>query len=67
MSHRLLITYRALSDLREIRDYIARQSPDNAASFLEKILAKFDLIESTRICIRPLPKMILFRTHFGSM
>ena len=46
MSHRLLITDRALSDLREIRDYIARQSPDNAAAFLEKILAKFDLIES---------------------
>ena len=46
MSYRLLITDRALLDLRKIRDYIARHSPDNAAGFLEKILQKFDLIES---------------------
>jgi len=34
MRYRLHITERALSDLREIRDYIARDSVDNAARFL---------------------------------
>jgi toxin ParE1/3/4 len=47
MSYRVLITDRALEDLREIRDYIAKRSPDNAADFLGKILGSFDVIESS--------------------
>ena len=45
MTHRVVITDRALSDLREIRDYIARRSPDNAARFLQKLLTSFDKLE----------------------
>jgi toxin ParE1/3/4 len=44
MSYRVLITDRALSDLREIRDYIAKRSPLNAARFLERLLSEFDVI-----------------------
>lgn len=33
MSYRLVITHRALTDLRGIRDYIAKRSPLNAAKF----------------------------------
>ena len=47
MSYRILITSRALNDLREIRDYIAKNSPDNAARFLQRTLEKFDLIEES--------------------
>src|SRR5688572_3074475 len=47
MTHRIVITDRALSDLREIRDYIARRSPENAARFLEKLLASFDKLENS--------------------
>lgn len=47
MSYRLLITDRALSDLAEIRDYIAKRSPANATRFLERLLAKLDVIEAS--------------------
>ena len=47
MSYRLLITERALADLRDIRDYIARRSPANAARFLERLLVEFDVIEQS--------------------
>src|SRR4051794_30138882 len=47
MSFRVVITDRALKDLREIRDYIARKSPDNAADFLRKILDRIDTIEGS--------------------
>ena len=45
MTHRVVITGRALADLRSIRDYIARRSPDNAARFLEKLLVSLDRLE----------------------
>jgi len=45
MKHRLFITERALSDLRDIRDYIARDSPENAAKFLESLLDALDPLE----------------------
>ena len=41
-----MITTRALVDLTEIRDYMAKRSPSNAAKFLEKVLAKIDVLES---------------------
>ena len=44
MSSRVVISQRALDDLEEIRDYIAKHSPRNAAKFLEKLLAEFDVI-----------------------
>jgi plasmid stabilization system protein ParE len=47
MSYRVLITDRALSDLREIRDYIARRSPLNTAGFLQRLLKGFDVIEAS--------------------
>ena len=47
MSFKTIITPRALSDLQEIRDYIARRNPDNAAAFLQKILVAFDRIEAS--------------------
>jgi plasmid stabilization system protein ParE len=47
MSGRVVITDRALSDLREIRDYIAARSPANAAKFLERLLEQFDVIEAS--------------------
>jgi addiction module RelE/StbE family toxin len=46
MSYRVIITARALGDLTEIRDYIAKRSPTNAAKFLEKILDEFDRLET---------------------
>jgi plasmid stabilization system protein ParE len=45
MKYRVLITTRALADLRDIRGYIARRSPENAARFLEKLLHSFDRLE----------------------
>ncbi|MGH7175881.1 MAG: type II toxin-antitoxin system RelE/ParE family toxin [Tepidisphaeraceae bacterium] len=45
MKHRIVITPRALSDLRDIREYIARRSPGNAAKFLQKLLASFDAVQ----------------------
>ena len=45
MSYRIIITDRALSDLREIRDYIAKRSPENAARFLSKLVTRLDQIE----------------------
>ena len=45
MSYRVLITPRALADLREIRDYIARRSPANAAKFLQRLLREIDRLE----------------------
>jgi plasmid stabilization system protein ParE len=45
MEFRLLITDRALDDLRAIRDYIARDSADRAAEFLEKLLDSLDPIQ----------------------
>jgi len=47
MTYRTFITPRALQDLRDIRDYIARRNPDNAAIYLEKILDAFDVIEAS--------------------
>jgi toxin ParE1/3/4 len=47
VSRRVVITDRALSDLRHIRDYIARHSPLNAARFLERVLAELDVIEAS--------------------
>jgi addiction module RelE/StbE family toxin len=47
MNFRVVITDRALSDLREIRDYIARRSPQNASRFLERLLEKLDVLESS--------------------
>jgi plasmid stabilization system protein ParE len=47
MSYRIVITKRALADLTAIRDYIAKQSPDNAAGYLAKVLSHFDLLERT--------------------
>ncbi len=47
MTHRIVITDRALANLREIRDYIARRSPESAARFLEKLLASFDRLEDS--------------------
>ena len=47
MSYRVIITARALADLTEIRDYIAKRSQANAAKFLEKILAEFDSLETS--------------------
>ena len=47
MSYRVVITARALQDLQGIRDYIAKRSPENAARFLEKLLASFDSIEAS--------------------
>ena len=47
MSFRVVITDRALADLRDIRDYIAKHSPTNAAKFLERLLSEFDVIEAT--------------------
>ena len=46
MSYRPVITKRALADLTEIRDYIAKRSPLNAARFLEKIVSEFDVLET---------------------
>ena len=46
MKFRTIITPRALQDLRDIRDYIARRNPGNAAKLLEKLLAAFDVIEA---------------------
>ena len=45
--HKLVITDRALADLRDIRDYIAKSSPANATRMLERLLAEFDAIEAT--------------------
>jgi len=45
MSFRTVITPRALGDLRQIRDYIALRSPENAAKFLNKLLAELDKLE----------------------
>ena len=45
MKYRLLITDRALDDLRCIRDYIAHDSADRAAKFLEKLLDRLDALE----------------------
>jgi plasmid stabilization system protein ParE len=45
MSYRVVITERALSDLTQIRDFIAKRSPINAAKFLEKLLRQFDVME----------------------
>ena len=47
MSHRVVITPRALSDLTDIRDYIGRRSPDNAAKFLGRILEQFEVIAAS--------------------
>lgn len=47
MSNRLLITDRALADLKGIRDYIAKRSPLNAAKFLSKLLDELDVIEAS--------------------
>ena len=47
MTNRIVITDRALADLRAIRDYIARRSPENAARFLEKLLNSFDKLEES--------------------
>ena len=55
MTHRIVITDRALRDLRDIRDYIAKRSPENAARFLEKLLASFDKLEESpeRFAVAP--------------
>jgi addiction module RelE/StbE family toxin len=45
MTYRVFITPRALRDLRQIRDYIARRSPLNAAKFLERLIKSFDKVE----------------------
>jgi len=44
VKYRLVITPRALADLRSIRDYIASRSPDNAARFLHKVLDQLEVI-----------------------
>ena len=36
-----------MGDLQDIRDYIARHSPTNAAKFLERLLTELDGIEAT--------------------
>jgi len=46
MKFRIVITDRALTDLRGIRDYIAANSPHNAAKFLEKLLSQLALLET---------------------
>lgn len=45
MEFRLVITDRALDDLRSIRDFIARDSVDRAAEFLERLLQSLDALE----------------------
>jgi plasmid stabilization system protein ParE len=45
MTFRVVITDRALDDLRAIRDFIARDSVDRAAEFLEKLLRGLDALE----------------------
>ena len=47
MSFRIVISDRALGDLQDIRDYIARHSPTNAAKFLERLLTELNVIEAT--------------------
>ena len=47
MNYRVVITDQALSDLREIRDYIAADSPANAVKFLERLFESFDVIEAS--------------------
>jgi plasmid stabilization system protein ParE len=47
MSYRVVITGRALDDLRDIRDYIAKRSPANAERFLNRLLDGFDPLETT--------------------
>jgi len=46
LNYRIFISDRALSDLRDIRDYIARRSPLNAATFIERLLKEFDVLEA---------------------
>ena len=43
--YRVRLTSQALSDLEEIHASIARDSPQNAASMLERILDSIDLLE----------------------
>jgi plasmid stabilization system protein ParE len=45
VEYRLFITDRALDDLRDIRDCIAADSPDQAALFLERLLDSLDALE----------------------
>jgi len=45
MTWRVIITDRALDDLRDIRDYIAGGSPASAARFLERLLEQFAVTE----------------------
>ena len=40
----LALSCQAQIDLREIADYIARDNPDRAESFIEELLAKMDAI-----------------------
>jgi toxin ParE1/3/4 len=46
MSHRVVLTSRALDDLRDIRDFIAKRSPANAERFLSRLLSEFDVLEA---------------------
>lgn len=43
--YRVRITPRALWDLQRIFDYIAQDSPDNAAGMIERILDAIDGLE----------------------
>ncbi len=43
--YRVRVTPRALSDLQSIFDYIAQDSPDNAAGMIERILDAIDGLE----------------------
>jgi plasmid stabilization system protein ParE len=45
VAFRVVITDRALDNLRAIRDFIARDSVDRAAEFLEKLLQGLDALE----------------------
>jgi len=46
MSYRIVFTPRSLSDLQDIRDYIAKRSPLNAIRYLERLLDELDTLET---------------------
>jgi toxin ParE1/3/4 len=46
MRFRVVITSRALDDLRDIRNFIAKRSPGNAERFLHRLLSEFDVLET---------------------
>lgn len=56
MRFRVVITNRALDDLRDIRNFIAKRSPVNAERFLHRLLGEFDVLETLPDSFRTAPE-----------